>query len=87
MESEIQKAPIQMPSQYAREPAAVRAEISEMAYEVYSDLYRGQTLERLNERGGFGIGELVAFLYARNFPRKEWSARVDEAFKGMRLGK
>ena len=33
-------------------------------------------------RGGFSAGELIAFLYARSFPKTEWRARVDEAFKG-----
>jgi hypothetical protein len=30
-----------------------------------------------------GVGELVAFLYARSFPEKEWRMRVDEALRGM----
>lgn len=34
-------------------------------------------------RGGFGTGELIAFLYARSFPEEEWGARVREAFHGM----
>lgn len=34
-------------------------------------------------RGGFGISELVAFLYARSFPKEEWHKRVQEAFTGM----
>lgn len=33
-------------------------------------------------RGGFSTGELIAFLYARSFPKAEWSARVREAFNG-----
>jgi hypothetical protein len=36
-----------------------------------------------NCRGGFSAGELIAFLYARSFPKSEWRARVDEAFHGM----
>lgn len=36
-------------------------------------------------RGGFGKGELVAFLYARSFPKIEWERRVDEALRGMKL--
>lgn len=34
-------------------------------------------------RGGFGKGELIAFLYARSFPENEWNLRVDEALRGM----
>ena len=30
-----------------------------------------------------GTGELIAFLYAYPFPKTEWSARIDEAFRGM----
>jgi hypothetical protein len=58
-----------------------------MAYEVYSAVFGPQEalvdLEGRNCRGGFGIGELIAFLYARNFPRSEWRNRVDEALKGL----
>ncbi len=57
------------------------AEVTRRAYEVYHHLYPGQTLERLNERGGFGAGEIIAFLYARSFPQAEWDQRVNEAFK------
>lgn len=60
------------------------AKVTEKGYEVYSHLYGNkQTLQRLNERGGFGTGELVAFLYAHSFPRDEWSKRVDEALEGL----
>jgi hypothetical protein len=54
------------------------------AYEVYCHLYgRQQALVEGGCRGGFGVGELVAFLYARSFPKEEWRVRVDEAFRGM----
>jgi hypothetical protein len=36
-------------------------------------------------RGGFSIGEIVAFLYARAFPRSEWRDRVEEALRGSNL--
>lgn len=52
-----------------------------MAYEVYAHVYGKQ--EALIEngcRGGFSAGELIAFLYARNFPKQEWSARVRQTF-------
>lgn len=54
------------------------------AYEVYCHLYGPQ--EALVTgwcRGGFSTGELIAFLYARAFPRPEWRTRAEEAFKGM----
>lgn len=56
------------------------------AYEVYCHLYGPQ--EALVTgwcRGGFGVGELVAFLYARSFPKEEWRVRVDEAFRSLDL--
>lgn len=53
------------------------------AYEVYAHVY-GQQPAMIDVakgcRGGFAVGELIAFLYARSFPRSEWSTRVDEAW-------
>ena len=54
------------------------------AYEVYCEVHGAQ--QRLvtgDCRGGFSAGELIAYLYAKSFPRKEWRKRVDEAFNGM----
>lgn len=54
------------------------------AYEVYSYVFRPQeALITGNCRGGFGTGELIAFLYARSFPREQWSDRFHEAITGM----
>ncbi|MNU04783.1 hypothetical protein D3C72_2493450 [compost metagenome] len=54
------------------------------AYEVYTHVYGAQeAMVTGGCRGGFGTGELIAFLYAHTFPKNEWSARVDEAFRGM----
>lgn len=56
------------------------------AYEVYEALYGEQKALIEGEcRGGFGLGELAAFLYARSFPRSEWRQRFDEAMNGMCL--
>ena len=55
------------------------------AYEVYSAVHGPQeALLTGHCRGGFGAGELIAFLYAKAFPRSEWRARCNEAFKDMR---
>jgi len=55
------------------------------AYEVYCELYGAQeALVTGGCRGGMSQGELIAFLYARSFPRSEWRRRVDEAFRGAR---
>jgi hypothetical protein len=53
------------------------------AYEVYSHVYAPQqSLIEGDCRGGFGMGELIAYLYARSFPKSEWKQRVKEAFAG-----
>lgn len=62
------------------------ASVTLRAYEVYSYVYAPQPAMVTGDcRGGFGIGELMAFLYARSFPKEEWRARVEEAFRGMSL--
>jgi hypothetical protein len=54
------------------------------AYEVYCHVHGPQeAMVTGNCRGGFGTGELIAFLYARSFPKEEWRQRVDEAYQGM----
>ena len=54
------------------------------AYEVYCHVHAPQEKMVTGDcRGGFGAGELVAFLYAHSFPKAEWRDRVDEAFHGM----
>jgi hypothetical protein len=53
------------------------------AYEVYCHVYAPQEAMVTGQcRGGFSTGELIAFLYARSFPKEEWRNRVDEAFRG-----
>lgn len=57
--------------------------VTMLAYEVYCEVFGPQEKMVTGEcRGGFGTGELIAFLYARSFPRKEWRVRVDEALTG-----
>jgi hypothetical protein len=64
--------------------ANVPAEVALRAYEVYCHIHGPQPamvdLAGRNCRGGFGVGELIAFLYARSFPKDEWRARADQAF-------
>lgn len=58
------------------------------AYEVYAHVYGAQeALVTGGCRGGFGTGELIAFLYAYPFPKEQWRARVDEALVGMKFGR
>lgn len=54
------------------------------AYEVYKHVYGAQEALITGEcRGGFGVRELIAFLYAYTFPQAEWRERVDEAMLGL----
>lgn len=67
----------------------VRESVYMRAYEVYRYCH-GEQKAMIEGglagcRGGFGKGELIAFLYASGFPRVEWSARVNEALEGMDL--
>jgi hypothetical protein len=56
------------------------------AYEVYCELYGEQpAMVTGGCRGGFGVGEIVAFLYARSFPKAEWRTRFEEALRGLSL--
>ena len=54
------------------------------AYEVYREVYGPQeALITGSCRGGFSVSELIAFLYAYPFNKKEWHKRVEQAFHGM----
>lgn len=66
-----------------RGSARVPQVVTIRAYEVYCHLYgKQEALVTGGCRGGFSSGELMAFLYAYPFPKAEWSAPVQEAFKG-----
>lgn len=55
------------------------------AYEVYAHIHHPQPAMITGGcRGGFGAGEIIAFLYAHTFPKAEWDARVKEALRGMK---
>jgi hypothetical protein len=82
----IETHPVQAYRGPGREPAVVPQVVTMLAYEVYCHVYRPQdALITGGCRGGFGVGELVAFLYARSFPKSEWRARFEEACHGMTL--
>lgn len=71
-----------------RQGAVVRERVYMRAYEVYARVYGGQEAMITGGcRGGFGAGELVAFLYARSFPEAEWRQRCEEALAGMTIDK
>lgn len=78
--------PVQKSHLPSSTPAHAPQVVTLRAYEVYKHLYGAQEAMITGGcRGGFGIGELVAFLYAHTFPKDEWRARVEEALKGLRL--
>lgn len=63
----------------------LRTEVTLRAYEVYCHVYGTQkAMVEGSCRGGFGTSELIAFLYARSFPKDEWRRRTNEAFEGMK---
>lgn len=68
---------------YGRLDARCPKVVTMAAYEVYCHLCGSQpALVTGGCRGGFGTGELIAFLYARSFPKAEWRTRFDEALRG-----
>ena len=76
--------PVQKP--YARTQGTIPETVYMRAYEVYCAHYGPQkAMVEGSCRGGFGVGEVIAFLYARSFPREEWKRREEEAFEGMEL--
>jgi len=76
--------PVQRPHGHPAKPLLVSKEIALAAYEVYCHVFGPQeALITGGCRGGFGIGELVAFLYAKSFPKDQWRARANEEFAAM----
>lgn len=77
--------PVQNPYRPTLKPIIPQT-VSMRAYEVYCEVYGPQEAMITGGcRGGFSVGEIIAFLYAHSFPKAEWSARVAQAFKGMEL--
>lgn len=78
--------PVQAHLLAPRARGVVRESVYMAAYEVYAHVNGPQeALITGGCRGGFATSELVAFLYARSFPKAEWRARADEAFEGLNL--
>lgn len=81
---EIETHPVQA-NRHRERTARVPKVVTMAAYEVYSKVFGTQEdLVTGDCRGGFGTGELVAFLYARAFPSNEWNDRFNEAVRGMK---
>ncbi len=85
-EEQIPVHPVQRTRRLDRDPHVAPQIVTMRAYEVYCHVFRPQeALVTGGCRGGFGIGELVAFLYAHSFPKAEWDARFHEALRGLTL--
>jgi hypothetical protein len=83
-DEEVKTHPVQRNSIPARFGARCPVVVTIAAYEVYCEVFGEQAVLVTGDcRGGFGMGELIAFLYAKSFPRNEWRKRVDEALRGM----
>ena len=77
--------PMQVILGYNREAGQLPAPVYRAAYEVYAHVFGPQpAMLEGGCRGGFSSKEVIAFLYARSFPKNEWEQRVEEAFRGMR---
>lgn len=84
MSNEIETHPVQA-NRYRERTGRVPTVVSLKAYEVYRVVHGEQKALITGDcRGGFGTGELIAFLYAASFPKDEWAKRADEAFNGMK---
>jgi len=81
----IEFHPIQTHDVTQRGHAVLPSEVTLRAYEVYCHIYSPQPamidLAGRGCRGGFRVREIVAFLYARSFPKEEWSKRFGEAIR------
>lgn len=74
---------IQRPRPQAGDPVSVPWSLAEQAYEVYSHCYgTEQSLERLAERGGFGVIEIRVFLRVRKEPKENWCELTRKAWLG-----
>lgn len=84
-EEKIEVMPVQARHNIPRDRPVVPKVVALRAYEVYSKVYSPQeALVTGDCRGGFGVSELIGFLYARSFPESEWRVRWDEAINGMK---
>ena len=76
--------PVQAQRGYGLPAARVPQVVTLRAYEVYCSVFAPQEALITGEcRGGFSVGELIAFLYARSFQPNEWHQRFDEAIEGI----
>lgn len=80
----IEVHPVQAPERVIGGAASPKV-VTMAAYEVYCEIHGPQeAMITGNCRGGFSAGELIAFLYARSFPKSQWRARASEAMRGAK---
>ena len=75
------------PVQHHNPPKGISENVVLRAYEVYCHVHGAQPAMvdvAKGCRGGFGLGEIIAFLYARSFPREQWRERIEEALEARR---
>lgn len=85
-ESQDKVHPVQRSNRPAYEKGQAPQAVTLRAYEVYKEVYAPQeALITGGCRGGFSVGELICFLYASGFPKKEWRERSEEAMRGLRV--
>lgn len=81
MSKETEKHPVQTVD---RKGGKVSSLVTLQAYEVYKYIYSPQVALITGRcRGGFGTGELIAYLYAYPYPKSEWRTRYQEAIESM----
>ena len=47
------------------QPKTIPEEIAKVVYDQYFKNNKGQSFERIKERGGFGVTEIIYYLYSK----------------------
>lgn len=79
--------PMQYP--WTNRPQYVPESVALAAYEVYVTVWGEQAAiidVATGCRGGFSVNEIIAYLYARPFPRDQWRQRFEEAIERPTAG-
>ena len=81
----MEKAPAQIPLSFrSSRGITIPRAMHLRAYMVYCHIWGEQKALITGDcRGGFGICELLSFLYAYPFPKEQWKQRVREANQAM----
>lgn len=83
---DVAVCPVQRTRLLLRDRTVIPRSVYIRAYEVYCGVFgEQQAMIEGGCRGGFDVIEVVAFLYARSFPKAEWRDRINETLEGMKL--